>query len=55
MRAIIVERRRGRLGQEMSWKAIDRYSQDYVELQSKDKVRFYKTPDAILKQPARAL
>lgn len=35
---------------EMSWKAIDRYSQDYVELQTKDKVRFYKTPDAILKR-----
>jgi TRAP-type mannitol/chloroaromatic compound transport system substrate-binding protein len=36
--------------QDMSWKAIDRYSQDYIELQTKDKVRFYKTPDAILKQ-----
>jgi TRAP-type mannitol/chloroaromatic compound transport system substrate-binding protein len=35
---------------EMSWKAIDRYSQDYVELQTKDKVRFYKTPDAVLKR-----
>ena len=35
---------------EMSWKAIDRYSQDYVELQSKDKVKFYKTPDAVLKK-----
>src|SRR2546421_1256248 len=35
--------------QEMSWKAIDRYSQDYIELQTKDKVRFYKTPDSILK------
>ena len=35
---------------EMSWKAIDRYSQDYVDLQAKDKVRFYKTPDAILKR-----
>jgi TRAP-type mannitol/chloroaromatic compound transport system substrate-binding protein len=35
--------------QDMSWKAIDRYSQDYIELQTKDKVRFYKTPDAILK------
>jgi TRAP-type mannitol/chloroaromatic compound transport system substrate-binding protein len=34
---------------DMSWKAIDRYSQDYVELQTKDKVKFYKTPDAILK------
>jgi len=37
-------------GQEMSWKAIDRYSQDYIELQTKDKVKFYKTPDAILKR-----
>src|SRR5687768_6540917 len=35
--------------QDMSWKAIDRYSKDYVELQTKDKVRFYKTPDAVLK------
>lgn len=35
---------------DMSWKAIDRYSQDYIELQTKDKVRFYKTPDAILKR-----
>jgi TRAP-type mannitol/chloroaromatic compound transport system substrate-binding protein len=35
---------------DMSWKAIDRYSKDYVELQSKDNVRFYKTPDAILKR-----
>jgi TRAP-type mannitol/chloroaromatic compound transport system substrate-binding protein len=36
--------------QDMSWKAIDRYSQDYIELQTKDKVKFYKTPDSILKQ-----
>jgi len=35
---------------EMSWKAIDRYSKDYAEMQSKDNVKFYKTPDAILKQ-----
>jgi TRAP-type mannitol/chloroaromatic compound transport system substrate-binding protein len=35
---------------EMSWKAIDRYSKDYEELQAKDKVKFYKTPDAILKK-----
>ena len=34
----------------MQWKAIDRYSKDYVELQSKDNVKFYKTPDAILKR-----
>jgi TRAP-type mannitol/chloroaromatic compound transport system substrate-binding protein len=37
-------------GQEMAWKAIDRYSQDYIELQAKDKVKFYRTPDAILKR-----
>ncbi len=37
-------------GMEMSQKAVDRYSTDYVELQTKDKVRFYKTPDAILKR-----
>ena len=33
---------------DMSWKAIDRYSKDYIELQVKDKVKFYKTPDSIL-------
>jgi TRAP-type mannitol/chloroaromatic compound transport system substrate-binding protein len=36
--------------QNMMWKAIDRNSQDYIELQSKDKVRFYKTPDSILRK-----
>src|SRR6476661_4689278 len=35
---------------DMSWKAIDRYSKDYVELQTKDKVKFYKTPDSILQK-----
>lgn len=35
---------------DMSWKAIDRYSKDYIELQTKDKVKFYKTPDTILKK-----
>ncbi len=35
---------------DMSWKAIDRYSQDYVELQVKDKVKFYKTPDSVLQK-----
>ncbi len=35
---------------DMSWKAIDRYSQDYVEMQQKQGVKFYKTPDAILKR-----
>src|SRR6266550_4347474 len=35
---------------DMMWKAIDRYSKDYIELQTKDKVKFYRTPDAILKR-----
>ncbi len=34
---------------EMSWKAIDRNSKDYEELKTKDKINFYKTPDAILR------
>src|SRR6476660_535297 len=34
---------------DMSWKAIDRNSKDYIELKTKDKVNFYKTPDAILR------
>ncbi len=33
---------------DMSWKAIDRNSKDYIELQ-KMGVKFYKTPDAILR------
>ena len=35
---------------DMSWKAVDRYSKDYIELQTKDKVRFYKTPDSLLRK-----
>lgn len=35
---------------DMSWKAIDRYSQDYIKLKTEDNVKFYKTPDAILQQ-----
>ena len=34
----------------MQWKAIDRYSKDYIELQTKDNVKFYKTPDSVLKR-----
>ncbi|MBM3571946.1 MAG: twin-arginine translocation signal domain-containing protein [Alphaproteobacteria bacterium] len=34
--------------QDLVWKSIHRYSQDYVEMQTKDKVRFYRTPTAIL-------
>ncbi len=33
---------------DMSWKAIDRNSKDYIELK-KQGIKFYKTPDAILK------
>lgn len=35
---------------DMSWKAVDRYSQDYIKLQKEDGVKFYKTPDAILQE-----
>jgi len=35
---------------DMMWKAIDRYSKDYIELQVKDNVKFYKTPDTILQK-----
>ncbi|HEY0220447.1 MAG TPA: TRAP transporter substrate-binding protein [Afipia sp.] len=35
---------------EMSWKAIDRYSQDYAGMQAKDNVKFYKTPDSVLQK-----
>jgi TRAP-type mannitol/chloroaromatic compound transport system substrate-binding protein len=34
---------------DMSWKAVDRYSKDYINLQ-KDGVKFYKTPDTILRE-----
>jgi len=39
---------------DMSWKAIQRNSQDYIELKTKDKVNFYKTPDAILRAQLEA-
>ncbi len=35
---------------DMSWKAIHRYSEDYIKLQQEDGVKFYKTPDTILQQ-----
>src|SRR3954467_7641459 len=34
---------------DVTWKSIDRNSQDYIELKTKDKVAFYKTPDSILR------
>src|SRR5689334_15165006 len=35
---------------DLVWKSIDRYSKDYQEMQTKDKVRFYKTPESILRK-----
>jgi TRAP-type mannitol/chloroaromatic compound transport system substrate-binding protein len=35
---------------DMSWKAVDRYSKDYIEMQQKQGVKFYKTPDPILQK-----
>jgi TRAP-type mannitol/chloroaromatic compound transport system substrate-binding protein len=34
----------------MSWKSVDRYSKDYIELQTKDKVRFFITPTSVLQK-----
>jgi TRAP-type mannitol/chloroaromatic compound transport system substrate-binding protein len=36
--------------QDMSWKAVHRYSQDYIEMQQKQGVKFYKTPDSVLQR-----
>ena len=49
MRAIIVNAVEA-ASQDMSWKAVDRYSKDYIEMQVKDKVKFYKTPDSLLQK-----
>jgi TRAP-type mannitol/chloroaromatic compound transport system substrate-binding protein len=35
---------------DMSWKAVNRYSQDYVDMQTKQGVKFYKTPDSVLQK-----
>jgi TRAP-type mannitol/chloroaromatic compound transport system substrate-binding protein len=47
---VIIENAVEAASADMSWKSVDRYSKDYIELQTKDKVRFYKTPDAILQK-----
>ncbi|HWJ96420.1 MAG TPA: TRAP transporter substrate-binding protein, partial [Telluria sp.] len=39
---------------DMSWKAVDRYSKDYLEMQEKQGVKFYKTPDAVLQRQLTA-
>src|SRR6478735_366635 len=46
----IIEHAVDAAGQDMAWKAIDRYSKDYEELQTKDNVKVYKTPDSVLKR-----
>ena len=53
MRAII-ENGVEAASQDLVWKAIDRYSTDYIEMQTKDKVKFYKTPTAILQDQLKA-
>jgi TRAP-type mannitol/chloroaromatic compound transport system substrate-binding protein len=35
---------------DLAWKSMDRYSTDYEDLQKNHGVKFYKTPDAILKR-----
>jgi TRAP-type mannitol/chloroaromatic compound transport system substrate-binding protein len=49
MRAIIANATEA-ASADMSWKSINRYSQDYIELQTKDKVKFYKTPTGVLQK-----
>ena len=44
----IIENATEAASQDMQWKAIDRYSKDYEGMQTKDGVKFYKTPDAVL-------
>jgi len=39
---------------DMSWKAVDRYSKDYGEMQAKQGVKFYRTPDAVLQRQLTA-
>jgi TRAP-type mannitol/chloroaromatic compound transport system substrate-binding protein len=38
---------------DMSWKAIDRYSKDYADMQ-KQGIKFYKTPDVVLRAQLKA-
>ncbi|MBM3537086.1 MAG: C4-dicarboxylate ABC transporter [Alphaproteobacteria bacterium] len=49
MRAII-ENAVEASSQDMSWKAVDRYSKDHATLKNQDKVRMYSTPSAILQK-----
>jgi len=40
--------------QDLVWKSIDRYSKDYIEMETRDKVNFYRTPPEILQAQLRA-
>ena len=46
----IIENAVDAASQDLSWEAIHRYSTDYQEMKTKDKVRAYKTPDSILQK-----
>ena len=46
----IVENAVEAASQDLMWKSMDRYSKDHIELQVKDKVRMYKTPDSVLQR-----
>jgi TRAP-type mannitol/chloroaromatic compound transport system substrate-binding protein len=35
---------------DFTWKSTDRYSKDYLEMMEKQGVKFYKTPEAILRK-----
>ena len=39
---------------DLAWKAIDRYSKDYIEMQEKQGIKFWKTPDALLRRQLEA-
>jgi TRAP-type mannitol/chloroaromatic compound transport system substrate-binding protein len=39
---------------DMSWKALDRYSQDYIDMREKQGVKFYKTPNDVLQEQLKA-
>ena len=51
---VLVENAIEAASSDMIWKAFDRYSKDYDEMRTKDKVRFFKTPDALLQEQMRA-
>ena len=51
---VIVENAVEASSADMSWKAVDRYSKDYIEMQTKQGVKFYRTPTAMLQQQLNA-